>query len=532
MAGMIIETYKGILHPGLIMAGFGILVLFLPRICRRPLAITAPIAAGLALTQMSESGSLQYDLSPYIHMEFIHLDSLSFIFLLTFCMFALLSGFFGEGIQHKTETGISLIYAGSAMGTVLAGDCISLVMFWEISIFASACVVFASHERKSAGAFYRYILLQTTGGGLLLAGFLVYMFHYGNDMHNIVNCAGEPCFWLIAAGIAVSAAVPPLHAWLSDAYPESTPAGSVYLSAFTTTAAVYLMIRLFPGHEYLVWIGAAASVYAACMAILENDIRRLLSYQIIAQTGLMTAAAGAGGTAGTDAASAHAVTSVFSMGVLMMCAGAVIFASGKSKITELGGMAKKMPLTAICFLIASLAAAGLPGLSGFVSITLVKDVLESGGYTVPSLLVTAGVVGTLLSVTLKLNSFVFFGPCDDPEESVIVRKTTWSMKFAMTAGAVITVLIGIFPAKFLALLAYGTSAEPYQTGNVLRFTAVFIGGVLPFFLFFRKMKPSDEITLDFDWFLRKPFRWLMSGLSDLTDRFFSWCDTIWKSGVK
>ena len=407
---------------------------------------------------------------------------------------------------------------------MLAGDCISLIIFWEISAFASMYVIYAKHDFVSARASFRYILVHAFGGNMLLAGLIVYMFHYGNQIENIMHIYGTPCFWLIAVGVAVNAAIPPFHAWLPDAYPESTATGTVYLSSFTTKAAIYLMIRMFAGMESLVWIGALIAIYAACMAIMENGIRRLLAYHIISQLGMMIAAIGAGGELGADAAAAHAITNIMFKGVLMMGAGAVIYATGKSNITELGGLAKKMPVTAACFLICSLAIAGLPGLSGFVSKALIMDALHHGGYEVFALAVTAGGVGTLLSITLKINYYVFFGPCDEADIPEIERHVPWTMKLAMILGTAVTVLIGIFPKQFYSLMPYATAADPYNTAHVLEYIAIFIGGSVPFFLYIRKMKPHDEVTIDFDWFYRKPLNALILFVSGLLYDFFAWCD--------
>ncbi len=524
MTGITYETIRNMLHPGLIMIGFGIIVMLLPRPFRKPLGLIAPVCATWALFQMTEDSSLTYELASYIRMEFIHFDRLSFAFMLAFCIIAVLNGIYGEGIQHRYECGMSLIYAGSVMGVVLAGDMISLIIFWEISAFASMYVIYAKHDMASERASLRYILVHGFGGNMLLAGLIVYMFHYGNEITNILHCYGTPCFWLIAIGVAVNAAIPPLHAWLPDAYPESTATGTVYLSSFTTKAAIYVMIRMFAGIESLVWIGAAIAIYAACMAIMENDIKRLLAYHIISQLGMMIAAIGAGGEIGADAATAHAITNIMFKGVLMMGAGAVIYSTGRSKITELGGLAKKMPVTAACFLISSLAIAGLPGLSGFVSKALIMDALHEGGYEIFAVAVTAGGVGTLLSITLKINYFVFFGPCDDPEASKLERSIPWTMNLAMILGTLVTIAIGFFPAKFYALMPNATIVEPYHLAHVLEYVAIFIGGSIPFFIYLKKMKPHDEITLDFDWFYRKPLASLILLLSKWTEAVFAWFD--------
>ena len=513
-----------ILHPGIIMMIFGALTMLLPRPFRRPLSIIAPVCALLAFTQMSAESSLKYELGSFIKMEFIHFDGLSYSFMLVFCIIAVLLGIYGEGIQHRYECGMSMVYAGSVMGVVLAGDCISLIVFWEISAFASMYVIYSKHDMASARASFRYILVHAFGGNMLLAGLIVYMCKYGNQIEVISGMYKEPCFWLIAVGVAVNAAIPPLHAWLPDAYPESTATGTVYLSSFTTKAAIYVMIRMFAGLDALIWIGAIVSIYAACMAIMENGIRRLLAYHIISQLGMMIAAVGAGGAMGADAAVAHAATNILFKGVLMMAAGAVIYATGRSDVTELGGLAKKMPLTAACFLISSLAIAGLPGLSGFVSKALIMDALAEGGHSVASVLLSAGGVGTLLSITLKLNWFVFFGPCDDPKDSEVERPVPFTMQLAMVLGTLLTVLIGIFPARFYALLPNASIVHPYHLGHVLEYIAIFIGGSIPFFLYLKKMKPHDEITIDFDWFYRKPLNKFIMWFSGIIERFLVWCD--------
>ena len=522
MAGLTADRLMMMLHPGIIMIVFGFVVMLLPRSCRKPLSLIAPVTATWAFTQMTEDCSMPYELASYNKMEFIHMDSLAWTFMLVFCIIAVLNGIYGFSVQHRYECGMSMVYAGSVMGVILAGDCLSLIIFWEISAFASMYVVYSKHDRVSARASFRYFLVHSFGGNMLLAGLIIYMFHYGNNLDHLSDCIGEPCFWLIAIGVAVNAAIPPLHAWLPDAYPESTATGTVYLSSYTTKAAIYLMIRLFAGMDDLVWVGAIVAIYGACMAIMENGIRRLLAYHIISQLGMMIAAVGAGGTIGADAATAHAFTNILFKGVLMMGAGAVIYATGHSKITELSGLAKKMPVTAVCFLISSLAIAGLPGLSGFVSKALIMDSVHEGGYTIPALLLTAGGVGTLLSITLKINWFVFFGPCDDEEATEIVRPVPWTMNAAMILGTAATVAIGLFPEKFYSLMPYKTIVEPYHMGHVLEYIAIFIGGSIPFFLYLKKMKPHDEITVDFDWFYRKPFNSLIQNTAKVIESIFKW----------
>lgn len=108
----------------------------------------------------------------------------------------------------------------------------------------------------------------------------------------ILPAVHDVAFWLILIGVAVNAAIPPIHGWLVDAYPEGTITGSVFLSSFTTKVAVYCLIRMFAGTEWLMWVGVVMALYGACFAIIENDMRRLLAYHIVSQVGFMVAGVG------------------------------------------------------------------------------------------------------------------------------------------------------------------------------------------------------------------------------------------------
>jgi len=142
-------------------------------------------------------------------------------------------------------------------------------------------------------------------------------------------------YWLVFIGVAVNAAIPPLHTWVADAYPESTPAGTVYMGSFTTKVAIYALIRLFAGTEWLVIVGGLMAVFGACMALIENDLRKLLSYHIVSQLGMMVAGLATGLAVGIDGAALHAAFNILYKGVLLMAAGAVFVATGKKKISEL-----------------------------------------------------------------------------------------------------------------------------------------------------------------------------------------------------
>lgn len=514
--GLISKSLMNMMHPGFIMMGFGILVLFLPDSFRKSVTLIAPVLATFGLLNIPHGTSLEHLVGNFITIKYMYVDGLTHAFLLAFCVISILAAIYSYGVQERLESVMSLIYAGSMMSVVMSGGFISLIVFWEIAAIASTYLVYARRTFKSRRAAFRYLLMHAFGGNALLAGLLIYIFHYGNNIENIMHSYGEASFWLILIGVAVNAAIPPLNSWLSDAYPESTISGTVYLGSFTTKAAIYVMIRLFAGWEVLLWVGAIMALYGACMAIMENDIRRLLSYHIVSQLGMMIVAIGCEGVAGINGATAHAVTNIMFKGTLLMAAGTILYSTGKSKITELGGLGKKMPFTSACFLISSLAIAGLPGLSGFVSKALITDAVAATGNSTIGILLTMAGVGTLLSITLKINYYVFFGTQEDNACEIEVKKPLWTMRIAMIVSTCISIGIGLFPGQFYRTMPELTAVNPYTPGHVLEYIAIFIGGSIPFFIFLKKMKPHDEYTLDFDWFYRKILnslvKWLSKGL--------------------
>lgn len=514
------NTFFEMIHPGLIMIAAGLLIIALPEKVRPYIQVGGPLIAAISLFFMNDQSSLIYNVSRTISIEFIQFDRLAYIFMLAFVIIAVLNAIYSLGVQKKLEAGMSLVYAGTVMGIILAGDCLSLIIFWELSVIPSTYLIYSRHCRKSGRASFRYLLVHAFGGNFMLVGLIIYIFNKGMTITNISNDSNHLYYWFILIGAAVNAAIPPLNSWVSDAYPESTIGGTLFLASYTTKAAIFVLIRFFAGTEGLIWAGAIMAVYAACMAIMENDVRRLLSYHIVSQLGMMVASLGAGGAFGIDGASAHAFTNIMFKGVLFMGVGAIMYATGYSKITDLGGLAKKMPLTAVCFLISSLAIAGLPGLSGFASKALIMEAIH--GFTLPALLVTVAGVGTLLSITLKINYYVFFGKSDIDLQ---VKPIPVSMKIAMILGTIISVLIGVLPNNFYELLAYQSHAHTFAIGHILEYVAIFIGGSIPFCLYLKKMKPHDEYTLDFDWFYRKPFCKAIVSLSKAVHGFFIFCDS-------
>lgn len=495
------------LHPGLILILTGLIALILPNQKLRGWIALAGSALALAAMVLLEGGGLTYAFTRSIQFQLLAVDGLSRAFGLIFCVIAVIAAVYSLNTRQRGEKCASLVYAGSSLCVVFAGDWISLICFWELMAVSSWYLVWAGGTHQARRASYRYLAMHFFGGNLLLAG-AVWLCAQGSLAVEPLTGGSGGAYWLILLGVAVNGAIPPLHTWVADAYPESTASGTVYMGSYTTKVAIYALIRLFAGTEDLILIGGLMAVLAACMALIENDLRRLLSYHIISQLGMMVAALGTGEAAGIDGATLHAAFNILYKGVLLMAAGAVITATGKRKISELGGLARKMPVTAGCFLIASLSIAGMPFLNGFASKALIMESLH--GHVVGYWLVMLAGVGTWLSITLKINYFVFFGKT---EKDVPCGKVPLSMEIAMVIGAALCVATGLFPDFCYSLMPYATMAHPFSLDHILEYVGLFIGATVPFVMLLPMMAPHDALSLDFDWFYR---RWIPKALSGLS----------------
>nr|WP_314631168.1 proton-conducting transporter membrane subunit [uncultured Mogibacterium sp.] len=510
-------------HPGLLMILIGMLILVLQDRFKKPCSIIAAASGILGLFTLNSSSNLVYQITPGIKLEMIHVDGLSMMFVIIFGIITVINAIYSFDIQDKWEKGVSVIYGGSIISATLAGDVISMIVFWEVAAFSAAYLIYARHTRRSSRSALRYLLMHAFGGNMLLVGFLLHAAQTNSlEIPRFTALGGSAAFWFILIGVGVNAVVPPFNSWISDSYPESTIAGTVYMCGYTTKLGIYAMIRIFSGTEALVYVGVFMALYGVLMAFLENDLRRLFSYHIMSQLGYMVAALAIGGAWGIDGAVSHAFNNILYKGVLMMCSGAVIMATGKRKITELGGLSKKMPITAWTFFIASLSIAGIPFLNGFASKSIIMHAVNLGGHETAALLLTVTSIGTWLSVALKVNWFVFF---DKARSEFEVKPIPMCMKIGMILGASGCIILGVYPSLLFRIMPYKIDVNPFNIGHILEYMILFAGATLVFWIFRVKILPHDELSLDFDWFFRKPLAKFVNCVSVGLNRFTAWVDS-------
>lgn len=515
------------LHPGLILIATGIIAALLPKNYRKFALAGGPILALVAMFALSMEATWEIPFINDLSLHLLQVDRLSWIFGLIFSIMAAIGGIYSMHNKSWGEALASMTYAGSSLGVVFAGDWVTMIFFWELMAVSSLYLIWGSHTAKSRKAGFRYLLVHMFGGNLLLAG--IFLKLSGGDVmiSNLTN-TGDAAFWLILGGVAINSAIPPLHAWLVDAYPEGTITGSVFLSSFTTKVSVYCLIRIFAGTEFLMWFGVAMALYGVIFAIIENDMRRLLSYHIISQVGFMVTGVGIGTAMALDGATAHAFSHILYKSLLFMCAGAVIYATGKRKLSDLGGLAKKMPWVCIFFTIAAFSISGIPLFNGFISKSITISAAAEAGLPAIELLLQLASIGTFLSITMKMIYFMFFGE----DKGLKVKPLPKNMMVAMSIGAGLCVLYGIFPSLLYTMLPNMTVYHPYTVDHIVQYVQMLGMAMIPFMAYLAHMKPKTKISLDTDWFYRKPLVWLVSGISSFCCAMRDALGIAWKESIE
>lgn len=490
-------------HPALPLLLAAPLALLLRGKPRQILLLAAPILAYAVLAAVPAGGGLTHSLPGYT-LQLLRVDKLSVLFGVVFCVITFAGLLYGLHQKKVTEAAASLALAGAALGVVFAGDWITMFVCWELMSVSSIFIIWLGGTDAAHRAGLRYLLVHVLGGGLLFAGILLHLSSGGDPAFTFIG-GGEltPAAWLILAGFAVNAAIPPLHPWLTDSYPECTISGSVVQSAFTTKTAVYVLLRAFPGTEVLAVLGTVMAVYGVVYAVMENNIRRLLAYHIVSQVGFMVAGVGIGTALSTDGAAAHAFCHILYKGLLFMGAGAVLYAAGKEKLTELGGLWHRIPVVMILFMVGALSISGLPPFNGFISKSMTISAAGIAHHPTLEFFLELASVGTFLSIGLKLAYFAFFGE----DRELTCREIPANMTLAMTIAAVLCTLIGIFPDFIYRMLPGGSEYHPYTASHVLSSIQLHLGTAAGFWLMLKVLHVKPKIALDFDWLYRKPFAW-------------------------
>ena len=500
--------------PGFIMIIGALLIPFLPHIIRQIYMMILVLISAYSLT-------LGFGIHSTINVmgfDFIlfQSDSLTLPFAIIFHIAAALNVIYGAHEKQWKQHVSIMSYSGAAIAAVHAGDLFTLFVWWEATAFTSVFLILAGNTYRSYRSAFRYILIQVTSGMFLLAGAIILLINDGSALltkFDINSLYGQ----LIFIAFGIKAAFPLLNGWLQDSYPEASEIGTVALSTFTTKLAIFCFAKCFAGTELLIVIGAIMTFYPIFFAVIENDLRRVLTYSLNNQLGFMIVAIGIGTELAINGAVAHAFAHILYKGLLFMGMGAVLFRVGTCKASELGGLFKYMPITAVCTIIGAISISAFPLFSGFVAKSLIMSALGKEGLVLVYFMLLFASAGVLHHSGIKIPFFAFFAH----ESGIQTKEAPLNMIIAMVIASALCILIGIFPSTFYQILPYEINYQPYDFSHVVGQLQLLTFAAFAFIcLWHFKIYPPElnSTVLNSDWVYRKMIPGVLIPLLKLVER--------------
>lgn len=440
-------------------------------------------------------------------------DRLGGFFLVLSGLVIAASALFGIGYAHgpaASRTGWTgfTVFAVGLMLVPAAADAISFLLAWELMALGSTVLLLADHATRQAvrTATVWYAVMTHLSFLLLVAGFGVLIAAAGGTSWSHLSGVGEPAaslaFGLLIAGFATKAGLVPMHVWLPRAHPEAPSHASAAMSAAMVKMGVYGMLlvtlRLLPdGPSWwavvLVAVGAVSALYGILQASVQSDLKRLLAYSTTENVGLITTAIGVGlllAQSGQQAAAEVALVAALLLAashaafktVLFLGAGAVLHATGERDLDRLGGLAARMPVTALSFGVGALGAAALPVTSGFVAEWVLLQALIHAEAKTDRLLavvmpLTMGVVA--LTIGLGLLTFVKavgvgFLARPRSQAAAQAHEVGFTMRLALVGAAGFTIGLGLIPGPLTQLISGAVGATGITTTGL---TGIELGGL-------------------------------------------------------
>ena len=512
-------TASSAFPPALVLILGGLLLPLLRGYARGIAALALPLLTVWLVWQLPDGVSLSARFLEY-RLEVVEADALGRLFAIIFAIMAFAGALFALNQPRGAELAAGSVSAGCAIGIALAGDLVTLFVFWEVMAVASIVIVWSRGSEESYRASMRYLQVHLLGGVLLMAGIVAQVADSGTIAFTAMT-PSTPGTWLILAGFLINAGAPPLSVWLPDTYPEASYSGTVFLSAFTTKSAVYVLLRGFPGVEILIYVGLYMMLYGIIYALLENDMRRILAYSIVNQVGFMVTGVGIGTEMALNGAAAHAFTHIIYKALLLMSAGSVLYMTGKRKCSDLGGLFQSMPITTVCGIVGALSISSFPLTSGFISKSMISQGAADERLIIPWFLLAAGSAGVFLHAGIKFPWFVFF----QKDSGLRPPDPPLNMRLAMVLFSILCIGLGIWPEPLYALLPYPVEYVPYSVPHVVNMLQLLLFSGLAFFIMLPLMERTLTITLDFDWFYRSVGKRVFGGAAILTSNVLRGIET-------
>ena len=482
------SEFLAVVPPALVVLVAAIAAAFLPRLPGHALGATATLWV-LAVALFAPDGAHWAVEFMGFDVVFFEVDGLTRLIALAAGILATAGVVYAYSSDApRVMTAFALAYVASTTGLVFSGDWLTLIVWWELMAVTSTLLVW-HHGGDAVRAGYRYAIAHGIGGSLFLFAVVWHLAVGGGlgleggigagtvtPLSALGLDATAPAV-LAAVGIGVNCGFIGLHTWLPDTYPRPHIAASVFLSVFTTKTGAYVLLQAFPdGSMLLAYMGGGMAVYGVVFALLQHDMRALLSYHIMAQVGYMTAGIGlvaASGDIGAVGSMMHAFNNILFKALLFMACGVVVYRTGINDLYELGGLWRKMPITAGAFALGALSITAVPPFNGFISKGMILDAADAsyfaGGNELVYWLLFIGAIGTFLSF-IKLGFYTFL----HGEYDGMVKDATTGQTAAMLSVGGLCLLFGV-PGIWqtvtgIAVTDYGLAVadfDPYSTGHLL-----------------------------------------------------------------
>jgi len=513
------------LHPALPLL-VGSILIFIVKTKVNIISIVSLIISFIFLLLLPIGSNTDFILES-MSLKIISSTKLSFLFCLVFLILGIVGKIFSIYQKSISEKSLVLLYIASAVGVIFSGDFIVLYIFWEMMAISSTLVIWSSSSPSAMKSGQRYLLVHLIGGLILLVGILG-MYSETQNLAIRILQLDEWYTWFVLLGLLLNAGAPPFSQWVADSYPEGSYSSTVFLSAYTTKTAVFVLMSTFAGTKLLIMVGIYMIMYGIIYALLENDIRRILSYSIVNQVGFMIVGIGIGSELALNGTASHAFTHIIYKGLLLMSAGSVIFMTGKRKCTDVGGLYKTMPLTATCGIIGAFAISAFPLTSGFISKSMILEASYYANFEIVWLFLLIGSAGVFLHAGIKFPWFVFF----HRDKKIDTSDPPVFMKTAMVTLSFLCIFLGIFPSHLYSILPFENSYIPYTANHVVSQLHLLVFSGLAFFMSLKYLERTLTITLDIDWIYRNKLIFLDNLYEQINKTVSNLGRIIWSSFSK
>ena len=442
-----------LINPGIILIITGFISVFLKNNKQRLIISLTGLATALFILLGLPEGER---LLTFVFLDFeiilLEVDAISRNIALVFVAFGTSAFIFSYNFSTRKEFPLVNFYLAFSFIILFVGDFISFFIAWELITLSAFFLIYDIYDGVRQHTAQYYILMHVFGGLMLLWGIILHVTESGS----VILAVPERGMIFFLLSIGIKLAFVGVHTWLPRTYANIPLHISVILSAYTSKIGVYGLYRLIEIDNILIaYFGVFNAILGVALAITHSDIRKILSYSIVSQIGYMIVGIGIGNELGIVGGGFHIVNHILYKGLHFIMAGTIIYSIGHDNLEHLGGLWKKLPLTFVTGLIASLSIAGFPFFNGYLSKTMIKhstdnQILYYG-------MIIAG-IGTALTF-IKVIYFGFIREGDNPE---IKKQPLFSMRFSMVFLTIIMMATALLPDQMESLYNISTGINYFS----------------------------------------------------------------------